>query len=148
MANRDKLSVQAFLDAFAKGDAQAMEALMTPDFVLRQADGLPYGGVYRGAEGWRQFLLRLGQTWSSLVPGRMTLVGEGPQFGVMADISLTSRATGKALNTSVFELWTMRDGKLAEIRPFYWDTAAVAAITAREASASDPAADARRRSSK
>jgi hypothetical protein len=126
--NPATLAAHAFLDAFRRADSEAMEALLAPDFVLRQADGLPYGGVYRGVEGWRQLLARFGETWSSLVPTVVTLVGEGPQFGVLVDIAITAKATGKALNTTIFEFWTMRDGRIAEIRPFYWDTAAVRAL--------------------
>jgi len=126
--NVDKVAAHVFLDAFSRGDTQAMEALLAPDFLLRQADGLPYGGDYRGVEGWQRMLTRFAETWSSLVPTLVTVLGDGPQFAVLVDVTVTARATGRTLTTSVLEFWTMRDGKLAEIRPFYWDTAAVTAL--------------------
>ena len=129
-ANRDQLAVRAFLEAFRNADLAAMEALLAPDFVLRQADGLPYAGVYRGVEGWRGLLHKFGQTWSSLVPALVASVGSGPQFALLFDLAFTSRASGKTLNTRVLEFWTLRNGKVVEILPFYWDTAAVAAIAA------------------
>ncbi|MEV4439973.1 hypothetical protein AB0K09_13265 [Streptomyces sp. NPDC049577] len=46
--------------------------------------------------------------------------------------TLTAHGNGRRLETSVMQLFTVRDGRIAEIRPFYWDTAAVTRILEHE----------------
>lgn len=121
-------TLEAFFAAFHIQDMTTMEALLAPDFAIYEAEGLPYAGVYRGIEGWRDLLGRIGAIWSTMIPVVRHFIGDGCHFAVLMDVTLVSVATGRTLETSVFELWTVEDGKVKEIRPHYWDTAAVAAI--------------------
>ncbi len=42
--------VRGIYDAFARGDVDAVFAAMHPDVEWDEAEGMPYGGVYRGPE--------------------------------------------------------------------------------------------------
>jgi len=123
-------TLDAFFAAFQAQDAAAMEALLAPDFVIHEADGLPYAGTYKGFAGWIDLLGRIGATWESLTPIIRHLFGDGTHFAVLMDLALTAKATGRSIETSVFELWTVEAGRIKEVRPFYWDTKAVAEVAA------------------
>ena len=45
-----------FVAALSAGDWDTGASLMHPDFELREPDALPYGGTYKGIEGFKQCL--------------------------------------------------------------------------------------------
>ncbi|ONI67433.1 hypothetical protein BWI15_30340 [Kribbella sp. ALI-6-A] len=49
-------------------------------------------------------------------------------------VRFTARATGRALETSIVQLNRVRDGLVTEFRTYYWDSAAISAVTSRELS--------------
>lgn len=121
-------TLEAFFAAFNAQDSATMEALLAPDFVIHEADGLPYAGTYRGFAGWMDLLGKIGATWEGLTPTIRHFIGDGQRYAILMDLTLTARATGRTIETSIFELWTVEAGKIREVRPFYWDTKAVAAL--------------------
>ncbi|MEV4439974.1 nuclear transport factor 2 family protein [Streptomyces sp. NPDC049577] len=58
----------AYLAAGGPGHARFddMADCLTPDVVLHQAKGLPYGGVYRGPAGVERFMAEMSRHWSAL----------------------------------------------------------------------------------
>ena len=130
MKRTDRETLEAFFSAFKAQDAATMETLLAPDFVIRESAGLPYAGVYRGFAGWMELLGRIAATWTGITPTIRHFIGDDGHFAVMMDLALTSKSTGRTLETSVFELWTVDAGKIKEVQPFYWDTKAVAAVVA------------------
>lgn len=123
-------TLEAFFAAFKVHDTTTMEALLAPDFVIHEADGLPYAGTYVGFAGWMELLGRIGSTWTDLTPTIRHFLGDGRHFAILMDLTLTAKATGRSIETSIFELWTVEAGKITQVRPFYWDTKAVAALAA------------------
>jgi ketosteroid isomerase-like protein len=121
-------TLEAFFAAFKAQDVALMEALLAPDFVIYEAEGLPYGGAYKGFAGWMDLLGKIGATWTELTPTVRHLIGDGPHFAVLMELALTSRITGRRIDTSIFEQWTVESGRIKEVRPFYWDTKSVAAL--------------------
>lgn len=104
----------------------------SPDVVLHQADALPYGGVWRGHEGMERFFVAMSGVWETfdMVEQEFLATGEtgGPAV-VLTQVRARARATGRELAFPILQTITVTDGRIAEVRPFYWDTAAVAAIT-------------------
>lgn len=127
------MNAAAFLDtcipALRAGDFATLATLLHPDFRVREASGLPYAGIFHGAEGWRQLSRIVVKTWDGF---RFDVIEHhGSPAGTMIvrfAISGRSRRTGRPFETTVLELWRFRDGLLAEIVPYYWDTAELAAI--------------------
>ncbi|KAA2258162.1 nuclear transport factor 2 family protein [Solihabitans fulvus] len=102
-----------------------MAACLDPEVVMRQAPGLPYGGEWRGHAGIAGFMAAMSREWSSLEFLEQEFSVDGDTVMVMNRGLLRSRATGRVLDTWVIQWMTVRNGLVAEIRPFYWDTAAV-----------------------
>lgn len=57
---------------FAKGNIEGGLSLLHPDISVHEPDSLPYGGTYKGIEGYKQIVARLVQEWESfhLTPER------------------------------------------------------------------------------
>jgi uncharacterized protein len=96
-----------------------------PDFVLRQAPSLPFGGEWHGHEGLQRFLDTFVTLWESLdvVDPQVHEVGGGTVI-TLVTMHARSRATGRTLRTPICQVMRFEDGLLREVRPFYWDTAA------------------------
>jgi ketosteroid isomerase-like protein len=45
---------------------------------------------------------------------------------VLTQVHVRARATGLELDFPILQTITIRQGRIAEVRPFYWDTAAIA----------------------
>jgi hypothetical protein len=99
-----------------------MERMLHSDFEIVEAEGLPYGGCYRGFEGWRRLSDAILSTWSGFRIKLIEMHGDDESAVLRFDISGRSRRTGTAWQSSVLELWKFRDGLLARIDPYYFDT--------------------------
>ncbi|MEU0680480.1 nuclear transport factor 2 family protein [Streptomyces albogriseolus] len=97
-----------------------------PGVVLHQADALPYGGTWRGHNGMTQFFLRMGQVWESFEMVEQEFLATGETAVVLTQVRARARATGRELSFPVLQTITVEDGRITEVRPFYWDTLAIA----------------------
>ena len=115
------------LDAMGAGDMATFEAGLADDFEIVQADSLPWGGVYRGVEGWREFLGRFLAPWKDLATERLHFMCDEAEenFALVFRVTGTSQ-TGKPVDFSVCEHWQVRDGKVRQIKPHNFDTKATA----------------------
>ncbi|RYD56918.1 MAG: nuclear transport factor 2 family protein [Sphingomonadales bacterium] len=114
---------ERFVAALGQGDWPAMEQMLDADFEVVEAEGLPYAGTYHGFEGWRRLSDAVLSTWSGFRLNLIEMHGGDEDAAVMRfAMSGRSRKTGTAWETTVLELWKFRDGKLARIDPYYFDT--------------------------
>ncbi len=67
---------ETFLAALNTGDHEAQGAMMAPDFVVVEAESLPYGGTYRGIEGWKALTKAVIGCWSGFSIERLEVAGE------------------------------------------------------------------------
>lgn len=126
--NRDM--IERFSELVMAGDMENAAALLHPEFVLSEASGLPYGGKWHGFDGLLRLLGSMAETWADLAIETRSVIGEpdGSEFGLLMQISGKSSVTGKPFTTTAFEHWVIRDGKIVEISPHYWDTKALCAL--------------------
>jgi ketosteroid isomerase-like protein len=114
---------ERFIAALSAGDFDTIGGMLDPDFVVQEADGLPYAGSYRGLEGWRALSKAVITTWSGFKLHPLEFLGETEEtFVVRFAISGRSRKTGTPFESTVMELWRFRGPLLREIIPYYWDT--------------------------
>lgn len=99
----------------------------SPKVVLHQADSLPYGGVWRGHSGMEQFFLAMSQTWSGFEIIEQEFVSTELPAVVLTKVHAQSRNTGKEIDFPILQIVHLADGRITEVRPFYWDTAAIGA---------------------
>ncbi len=131
MTNRERMEL--FYANAAAGDHEAVNAMIHPDFVGYEADGLPYAGVYKGLEGWHHLCATVYGTWEKFTPKLQYILGDPEDriFAAMLETSATVPGTGEKIETYILEQWVFKDGLICEVRPFYWDTALLRDAVAR-----------------
>src|SRR5687767_1525243 len=115
MAAASNLEVQQrFVAAALSGDATTLHALSDPDLVLEQGSGMPYRGIYRGADGFLQFLGVFGETFAieKLDVIRIYSCDDPDWLVCEFDVRAVTRATGNVYETTLLERWQFRDGKV------------------------------------
>ncbi|MFI9412721.1 nuclear transport factor 2 family protein [Nocardia gamkensis] len=118
----------------AGGPGNASFDLLAPFFhpsvVLHQAENLPYGGIWRGHDGMERFFRAMSATWEAFDLLEQRFLTAAETVVVHTEVRARARATGRELTFPILQTITFADGRIAEVRPFYWDTAAVAGICA------------------
>ncbi|MET9513660.1 nuclear transport factor 2 family protein [Streptomyces sp. NPDC002994] len=119
-----------------KASFDVLAPFFAPDVVLRQAEALPYGGTWRGHAGLADFFLAMSRTWEKFDFAEQEFLATGETAVIRTRVDARARATGRELTFPILQTIAIRDGRISEIHPFYWDTAAiVAACTQRSAPA-------------
>ncbi|WP_232534929.1 nuclear transport factor 2 family protein [Nocardia terpenica] len=98
-----------------------------PDVALHQAEALPYGGVWRGHAGMQQFFLAMSATWERFDLSDQQFLSDTGQLVVLTQVRARARATGRELEFPILQTVSVENDRITEVRPFYWDTAAIAA---------------------
>jgi uncharacterized protein len=106
-------------EAFNRGDLEGMVAEFAPSFEYETTGTIPgASGVYRGPEGWREFV---GWMWNQFenprVEIRELLEARGQ---VLASVTLRGRGKQRGVEASwdIWHLWTLREGKVVNGRGF------------------------------
>jgi ketosteroid isomerase-like protein len=126
--------IVAFVDklyaASDVGDFDTAETMMTDDFFIEEADSLPMAGRYSGKTALRNLYTQ--------VMGMMDVAGLERTFMCTAEneavCHVTFRFVDPALKPAeLLELFRFRDGKVCEIRPYYFDPAPIVSACAAKA---------------
>jgi ketosteroid isomerase-like protein len=108
---------------------EELAPMVHEEFVLHQAPSLPFGGTWRGRDGFEAFLAAFSEAWESLdvVDPRVYDLGSGRALTVVT-MHARARRTGSTLRTPLCQIVRFEDDLLIEVRPFYWDTAVANAV--------------------
>ena len=110
-------------DALANNDWEGFYADVTDKTEFHEAPSLPYAGVYRGRADIERGVKLMFGAWDDFTSNFLQFGAGGDLVFVHVIISGIGRKTGKSFSMPVIELWRLKDGKVTEIRPFYYDTA-------------------------
>ena len=115
--------VRGVYEAFGRGDVAAVLGAMADDVEWHEAEGMPYGGVYRGGQAVAENVFGpIVRDVSNFAVSPEELIGSGDTVAVVVRYTGTGQATGKQLDLPVVHVWDVRDGKIACFRQFI-DTA-------------------------
>ncbi|MBY8863882.1 nuclear transport factor 2 family protein [Nocardia sp. CA2R105] len=106
---------------------EQMAVHLASDVVMHQASSLPYGGEWRGHEGFRKFIAAMGENWDGLWFDEQQFLSDHNRVVVYSRGRLRARSTGRTLKTSLLQWISFRDGLITEFRPYYHDTSAMLA---------------------
>lgn len=117
--------IEALYAATGTGDFDTAETLLTDDFFVTEAEGLPYAGVYKGKTALRELYTKVMQMMD--VAG-LEITAHCTTDGDYACTLLQfSFADPKLAPAPLAEMYRFRDGKVCEIKPFYFDPAPIVA---------------------
>lgn len=120
-----------FYDAIFAGDWDFIAASITPDFAVVEAAGLPYGGTWEGVAGFRElFGLMATKYFAELDIRRKALTANDDYAMAYFSLSATARPTGRRVEVEIAEVTTLENGKIRCLKPFYFDTQAIASAFA------------------
>ena len=129
-AARSLATVRRFMAATGAERRNERRSLLHDDFVVHEAGGLPFSGDYHGSQGFFELLDRMNDLLE-LKAGPITIDPLGNDaVAARFRLTFTSRASGKSVQMALVEIYTLRDGRIAELDVYYKDPAAVAALLA------------------
>jgi hypothetical protein len=111
--------VKGVYASFAQGDVPAVLGVFADDIEWHEAEGMPYGGVYRGGDAVVQNVF--GPISTDVEGFAVTpeeFVGSGDTVAVVVRYTGTGKATGKTLDVPVVHVMDVRDGKITRFRQF------------------------------
>jgi len=105
--------------AFGRGDVPTVLGGFADDIEWHEAEGMPYGGVYRGGDAVLQNVF--GPIATDVEDFAVTaeeFVGSGDTVAAVVRYTGTGKVTGKTLDVAAVHLWDIRDGKITRFRQF------------------------------
>lgn len=117
---RNLALVQSLYEATGSGNFDLAETFLSDDFFVTESDLLPFAGVYRGKTALRQLYTK--------VMGMMDVAGlelKGSTCGGDLVIYWVEFVFPSGKRADLAEMFRIRDGKVCEIRPFYFDPSIV-----------------------
>ncbi len=110
--------------ATGSGDFDKAAQVLTDDFFITEADGLPMAGIYRGKNALRDLF--------TMVMGMMDVAGlerkETTTGGDIAVCHVTFRFADPDLQPAeLLELFRFRGNQVCEIKPYYFDPGTIVA---------------------
>ena len=119
MSEQNVEFVKGIYGAFARGDVPAVLGAFAEDIEWFEAEGMPYGGLYRGPEAVAQNVFGpITEDVEGFAVTPEELIGSGATVAAVVRYTGTGKATGKALDVPAVHVWDIRDGKLARFRQF------------------------------
>lgn len=128
MSNDNAALKDRFVAAVFAGDHDTLRALAHEEFELWQNPALPYGQVYKGADGFLAFLDAFMATYEIETLDN-TRNFASPDGGVVCEFVFKGKvvASQKAFDTKLIEVWDFRDGKVLRVVTYWFETPFAAA---------------------
>jgi hypothetical protein len=109
------------------GEWDKVEALVHPEFIIYEAEVLPYGGEWRGRDAMTRCAAAMVSTWEKASVEIHEFTG-GDEWGTaFLTLTMTSKKTGRTFSQTISEVGRFENGLLKELRIHYFDAAEVAA---------------------
>lgn len=116
--------VRRFTAGLRAGDVPGCLELLDDDIVFSEAGSLPFGGEYQGKDGFKRLLHAVGRDFR--IDLDEPVIGDAGTFVVARVLGrVTSRATGRAMDMQVVDLYEVRDGRITRVDVFYKDPQAL-----------------------
>ena len=93
--------------------------------LLCEPASLPYGGEYRDRDAFERWLRAFAGTWSSMEVRDAEMFAVGDVVFSRSHVYATASSIGALADWPLLQYFRIADGRVAELRPFHWDTAAM-----------------------
>jgi ketosteroid isomerase-like protein len=117
VTERNRQIIDAMYRAGMAGDLDGMFAYINDDVVIDEPAFLPYTGIYRGKDDLRGLWAKIFEFMDLTKITLHYMIADGDR--VAACIGIPDTTTGRP--THFLEQSTLRDGKVVEMKLFYYD---------------------------
>lgn len=122
-------TVEALYAATGKGDWPTAESMLTEDFLVTEAGTLPFAGVYRGRRALHDLFMQVVPATGVTNLDIQQITAGGNAVVVLLELVLGGPPE---VRVQLAEVFYFRDGKVSEIKPYYFDPRPMcAAVAAR-----------------
>jgi uncharacterized protein len=125
MTTREDLQAlkERFVGAIMAGDWETAGQLADPDFELREPASLPYGGIYKGIEGFQKCLAAIQKAHKTTGLDIMDSYFPADSDRMITEMEWRGvpNATGQEASSRVLEHYAFRDGKVLSITLFWFN---------------------------
>jgi ketosteroid isomerase-like protein len=121
----------ALKNAFA-ANFEVLAPIIADDFTIYEAEGLPFGGVFKGMEGYVKCMKGIADFFDNnktLEPPHFVPDGDNRVL-MMTGIDGHIRKNGQPVKMPTISTWDFKDGKILTVRPYFFDTKKVADLAA------------------
>jgi ketosteroid isomerase-like protein len=113
------------------GNWDIVRQYVSDDLVMHVPTGLPYGGDYRGWEGYLQCFKAMGAFYRDLKGGPAEVAAVGDKVIVVTSMTGRIASNDQPVSFPITTVWQLKDGKVVDIVSFYYDTKAIADLAAK-----------------
>ena len=129
-AQESQDTVDRFVHALVDQRFDDARSLLHDELVVYEPGGLPFSGEYQGPQGLFELLGKIGEALElALDPGIQYLL-TNDTVAMRSRMKFTLRGSGRSVEVGLVEIFTIRDGLIAELDVYYKDPSAVAALLA------------------
>lgn len=109
---------------FKTRDFKTISEIITADAIYYQAEGLPYGGTYTGFNEWITMFTNASTYFDLQIEKEPTYFTDASKEIIVIHFTIkcTAKKSGNVLSMPISEEFTVKNGKIISIRPFYFDT--------------------------
>ena len=112
-----------FVEKFLGEDLEGALAFIHPEVVAHEPESLPYGGEYRGKDGFLELMTKIWGT-VSVEATPLGMHDAGDTIVAVYQGKFTSRDSGKSVEMPVSEVYGFTDGLISSANIFYKDSKA------------------------
>ncbi len=114
------------------GSFEEFAATLADDVALHQSPDLPWGGEYVGPERYEEWARAMSVVFDQVDMREPRFFEQDEMVVIVGMLATRIRATGETMEMPMTQVVTVKDGKITDFRPFYWNVPAyVAAANAR-----------------
>ena len=95
---------------------------MHDDIRIIEADSLPYAGTFTGPDEFIGLTDKVFGAWDDVRQTTDHVIADGEHVVILGRFEGRGKATGQYFDVPLAAVWRLEDGKVREIRPFYFDT--------------------------
>jgi uncharacterized protein len=117
--------MEQFFAATRTRDPAAIYPFLADDVVVHEPPALPYGGDHHGKAGVVTLLETIEAIREQIGAELRVLDAGSDQVVALLKCQWIMRATGARITLRIGEVYTMRDGKVADIEVYFWDASEV-----------------------
>jgi uncharacterized protein len=129
MSQENVEAIRRLFKAVEERDLAGVLAAYDPEITIREAESLPYGGVYHGPEGAERHARGYARAWAEFQPSveRATspVFLDAGEYTVVLWRQRGTAAHGKRLDLPAVSIYKLRGGRVIESQMFHADTLAV-----------------------
>jgi uncharacterized protein len=127
MSPEDLAAVKSAYEAFGRGDMDALEKLLHPDIEWRTTPEVPFLGTYKGLDEFQRGMNEWTESFDDLTTEVEEMIDAGEHALVFHRMHGRGRDSGAEVDLAIWQVVSVRDGKLARMHDFMDRAEALAA---------------------